>query len=206
MAVKFNRYNKIKMKDEPHISKTPILIFVFFLNIMIMIVMGVIVWNENLFVADRVVDFCYFVFLVNIFICAIYIVIILLFVIKIILEGGGISWNKITPKSFTKLSTAKPETDEPKIKKKVKFLDIIKDPAVIFSVLFLVFAVLTFVFYFTMSPWYFIVISVVLAICTGILFLIRTKDVMMMTFKIFVVFLSIFLAIFIFTVIWNRIN
>ena len=154
MSEKYNRYKKIKMKDKPDTSKKPILIFAFFLNIMIMIVMGVVIWNENLFVADRVVDFCKFVFIVNIFICVVYIVKFLLFVIKIILEGGGISWNKITPKSFTKLRTgSRPAVRENEMKTNV-FLDFIKDYGV----------------------------------------------------KILLTFVSIFLAIFIFTVIWNRIN
>lgn len=134
-------------------DKKPILIFVFFLNAMIMIVMGVIVWNENLFVADRVVDFCYFVFIVNIVICGAYIVIILLAFIRFILEGGGISWNKLTPNSFTRFRTGSPDVRENEMETNV-FLDFIKDYGV----------------------------------------------------KILLTFVSIFLAIFIFTVIWNRIN
>ena len=187
-------------------DKKPILIFVFFLNAMIMIVMGIVIWGENLFIADRVVDFCKFVFIVNTAVCGIYFLIVLLFIFKIVIIGGGKIYNKITPSSKNIIipENRKTESDENKKKRMITVLDFIKDPVIIFSGLFLVFAVLTFTFYFTMSPLYLTILSFALAIFMGILFLMRTRGEMIMVFKIFLVFFGIFLAIFIFTIIWNN--
>ena len=183
-------------------DKKPILIFVFFLNAMIMILMGIVIWGENLFIADRVVDFCKFVFIVNIAVCGIYFLIVLLFIFKIVIIGGGKIYNKITPSSKNIIipENRKTESDENKKKRMITVLDFIKDPVIIFSGLFLVFAVLTFTFYFTTSHLALTIGSFVLTIIMGVMFLVKSKNEMKMVFRGIQIFVKIFLLFFIFAI------
>lgn len=176
-------------------DKKPIFVFGFFLNALITIVMGIIIYGKDLLLADRFVDFCQVVFIINIIINAGYILFILLFSIRKIVDWINMVLDRGVNKQIKQ-----------KVDKKLNFLDIIKDPAVIFSVLFLIFVVLTFIFYFIEKPWYYTTISFILAIFTGIFFLVRARGEMIMAFKIFLVFLGIFLVVFIFTIIWNNIT
>ena len=136
-------------------DKKPILAFVFILNTLVMIVMGVVVWGENLSIAEHIVDLCWYVLLVNLFISGIYIVIVILFIIKISLIGGGKIYNKITPDSKNVTLPEKNNQKTVENGEKLKFFDFFKD-----------------------------------------------RDNMKMVFKVFLIFTSIFLAIFIFTKLW----
>ena len=142
-------------------DKKPILIFVFFLNALVMFVMGAVIWGENLLIADRVVDLCKVMFIVNLVVCGIYILIILLFIIRKAVIGGGKIYNKITPKerNFIIPQKNKHETvgnGENKIEKKVKFLDYFKDldnMIMVFKILLLFSCIILAIFIFRII-WY----------------------------------------------------
>jgi len=146
------------MNEVTKINKTSILVFVFSLNIIIIITMWFVVFGENLFIADRVVDFCYFVFIVNIVISVGFILIVLLFLIRKRVIGGekyyhkkeSPSKNAIIPEKYTNEQVG----NDVQKNEKISFLDFFKD-----------------------------------------------SENMIMVFKIFLVFLGIFLAIFIFRMI-----
>ena len=176
-------------------DKKPILVFVFFLNILIMIVMGIVIFNDELAISESIVDLCTYVMLVNIIINGIYILIILLFIIRKIVEWINIVLDKGIDQQI-----------ESRENRKLKFFDRIKDPVIIFSVLFLGFAILTVVLYFMMSPMHLTIISFGLAIVMGILFLICTKKEMVMVFRVFLIFFIIFLVYFILRILWDNIN
>lgn len=183
-------------------DKKPFLVFAFILNALIMVVMGIIIWGENLGIADRVVKFCRFVFIVNNIVCAVYIVIILLLTIRFVLDHGSMWLNKgETTYKYTIARESGIESDRNLIRRGVKIQDFIKDPVIIYSVLFLVFSVLTFVFYFTISPLTLTIGSFVIAIIMGILFLVKSKNEMKMVARSIQMFAKIFLLFFILAIV-----
>ena len=122
--------------------KKSILIFVFVLNALIMTVMGIIIWGEILFIADRVVNFCRFVFIVNSIVCAVYSIIILLLSIRLVLDHGSRWLNRgETEYEYTITREGGIESDKDMVRREVKILDLIKDYGVpillLFSFIFL---------------------------------------------------------------------
>ena len=137
-------------------NKKPIFAFIFILNALIMAVMGVVVWGENLSIAERIVDLCWYVFLVNLVICGIYIVIVILFIIRISLIGGAGVYNKITPESKNYEIPKKNQHEGVENVEKLTFLDFFKDREnmnMVFKV-FLIFAGISIPIFIFTKLWY----------------------------------------------------
>ena len=144
------------MDTEYFNDKKPILIFVFILNALIMSVMGVVVWNENLNIAERIVDLCWIVFVVNLVVCAIYILLILLFIIKTLSFGGGWFYNKLTPDSENYEIPKRNQHEEVGNGEKLKLFDFFKDSEnmnKVFKMLLLFSGIFLAIFIFT-KIWY----------------------------------------------------
>ncbi len=188
MNVKFDRNAKIKSVEEFDKNKKVFAVFVFFLNALIMLITGMIVFNKELFIYVSIVEFCKIIFwYINLPIMGIYGLGILYFVIKIFLivvfrllcliPAVNRKINKDNLVVFRK----EKNFSEKKVDKRsnwAKIKNFVFDSLKIYPISFLIFSIFAFVFYFLDLSIFLIIGFLIMALISGVMFFIKIKSEM----------------------------